>query len=111
MILNEKEKNQLIELLKKQYNTSKEMLDNNEYDWIKDDKTHEAYINYINDLKTKYEELESKEVVEIETNLNFTGKDGWYNIVGLIVLLALFGDGICCGDNIYTNPDNNKNLN
>lgn len=95
MILNEKEKNQLILFLKKQYNTSKEMLDSNEYDWIKDDKTREEYIQYVQDLKEKYEAFENKNQVEIALPLfDFNENNGWNGcagILGLIAVAMIFG--------------------
>lgn len=109
MILNEEEKNQLIEFLKKQYNTNKEKFDNNDLDWIKDDKTREEYIKYVKKLKEKYEALESKEQVETSFPLFDINKNddwgGWAGIVGLVALAVLFGGN--CG-NLVDNIDTDK---
>lgn len=85
MILNDKEKNQLVLFLKKQYITSKEKLDNNELDWIKEDKTREEYIKYVQDLKEKYEEFEKKEQVDIDLPLfSFDNKNNWEDMAGIM---------------------------
>lgn len=96
MKLNEKDKIELINFLKKEYNNTKDMLDNDNYYWLKEKEQREKHIEYLKTLKEKYETLESQEEIEIPLELNFDNfsskkNDFWWSIVGLIAVCALFG--------------------
>lgn len=117
MKLNDKEKADLVNFIKKEYNRSKEMLDKKDlYYWLKDEKEREKHIAYIEKLKEKYETLEAQKEVDIELNLDFNkpnsnNNDFWVGIIGLIAVAAIFSSMSYNDllDNI--DPKNNKDLN
>lgn len=122
MKLNEKERAEFINILKKEYNRNKELFDNNQLYWLKDDKERENYIKYLDDIKEKFETLEKQEEVEIEVPLFDFGNDAsgavWWGILGLIATATLFnsGNGSSIGEqlsNCYCELDtkDNKDLN
>lgn len=102
MILNDKEKAELIKAIKQQYNYTKDLLDNPEYELGKDENARKSLIAYCDELKERYETLENQEVCEVTINQDFfKGDNSWWAIIGLAILFGLGGN----------NPENNSNLN
>lgn len=104
MKLNEKEKQALINLLKKDYERTQQMLDNADYDWLKDEQSRKNVIENNNRTKENLEYLENTEgEVEIDCSLdNFEPHNEW-DWVWIIVLIAFWGNHF--GDNNSTDNE------
>lgn len=103
MILNEKEKAELITALKKQYENGQELLKADNSYLLQTEEDRVKFMRDNEELKERIETLESKEVCEIEINHDFFKSDGSW-LMGIICLALLFGLG-------NNSPDNNSNLN
>lgn len=61
MKLNEKEKNALIGLLKKEYNANAEMLNDDELNWLYGEEDRKSVMQRNQRIKAEYERLESQQ--------------------------------------------------
>lgn len=104
MILNDKEKEQFVQYLKKQYTENSQLIERNEFPfWAQNDKQREDFINYTKKLKDDYEAIEKGDKFEISlSSLNFGGDNAWWGIIGLAIIAAAVG-GFNGG-----NPENNN---
>lgn len=92
MKLNEREKTELIKVLKKEYYRAKEILEDEDVYWLGDKRAKENFVRYIGELKEKYEYFENQEEVEIDTsNVDFCGNGGWSSFLWLIALAGILG--------------------
>lgn len=99
MKLNEKEKQSLINLLKKDYERTQQMLDKDDIYWLKDEEKRKNVIENSNRTKENLEYLENADGdVEIDCSLDNFEMDNQWNWLWVIVLIALF-DGRFGGNN------------
>lgn len=104
MILNDKEKAEVVSALKRQYEDNKAFIENGNFPlWVQSDKQREEFISQNEKIKERYEAIEKGEELEINMN-GFNGGNEW--ALGLIALAFLFG-----GDIRGNSPDNNSTLN
>lgn len=89
MKLNEKEKKELIGALKKQYETAKEIVEEENVYWLPDEKSRNRFIEENERLRERYEALEQQEEVDIPL-FDSDGKSPFSEILGLLEVILLF---------------------
>lgn len=103
MILNDKEKAELIKALKKQYADNKEFIENNNFPlWVQDKEQRKDFIFENEKIKDQYEALESRKDFEIDIPL-------YGNVWGAMLGLAAIAFLGCSFNGTY--PENDTNLN
>lgn len=108
MKLNEKEKEEFVKYLKKQYKENSELIERNEFPLcLDDDKKREDFIAYTQKLKEDYEAIERGEEFEISLPFNFKGDNAWFGILGLAIIAGLMGG---FNSNSLDNPDDSDKI-
>lgn len=105
MILNDKERAELITALKNQYDERQNIIKHDEFPfYIESEEQKEKFIYDTEELQEYIETIEKQEKIEISLDqFKSNNDDYWFGILGLIAFMALFGGGFNGGENPYNN--------